>query len=98
MSPEGTDGLFVSILSDPGRIVTDMAPDKIEIVRLAAAHYRYEAHRHERAREQFGLTPTHFYQLVNQLLEDPDVAIAEPVIVARLRRQRDRRYRLKRAG
>lgn len=67
----------------------------VEIVRLAAAHYRFEAHRLQAARDRFGLGAVQFWQAVNRLLDDPAVAIAAPVEVNRLRRQRDRRYQLK---
>lgn len=75
-----------------------VAPEDVELIRLAGAHYRFEAHRLQAAWERFGLRPTPFYQRVNALLEDPDVALAEPVIVARLRRRRDRLAAVKRAG
>lgn len=74
------------------------SPTDLDIVRMAAAHYRYEANRIEAARDRFGLSAVHFWQRVATLIEDPTVAIAEPMIVARLRRQRDARLRLKRAG
>jgi hypothetical protein len=70
----------------------------LQIVRLAAAHYRYEANRLQVARDRFGLSGTQFYQRLNQLIEQPEIAIAEPVLVARLRRQRDRLQRIRKAG
>jgi hypothetical protein len=68
----------------------------LEIVRLAAAHYRYEGNRVEAARDRFALSQTAFWQTVARLLDDPEVAAAEPGRVARLRRVRDARLRLKR--
>ncbi|MBU7597036.1 DUF3263 domain-containing protein [Streptomyces sp. P38-E01] len=44
----------------------------------------------ERAvREQLGLSPTRYYQLLNALLDDPAAARHDPVTVNRLRRVRD---------
>ncbi|MEU5423585.1 DUF3263 domain-containing protein [Streptomyces sp. NPDC001407] len=46
----------------------------------------------ERAiREDLGLTPTRYYQLLNALLDDPAALAHDPVTVNRLRRLRDAR-------
>ncbi|MFD1660448.1 DUF3263 domain-containing protein [Streptomyces caeni] len=46
----------------------------------------------ERAvREQLGLAPIRYYQLLNALLDDPRALAHDPVTVNRLRRVRDSR-------
>ncbi|MGX1885604.1 DUF3263 domain-containing protein [Streptomyces sp. NPDC055287] len=46
----------------------------------------------ERAmREQLGISPTRYYQLLNALLDDPHALAHDPVTVNRLRRVRDAR-------
>ncbi|MFE9093116.1 DUF3263 domain-containing protein [Streptomyces sp. NPDC007264] len=46
----------------------------------------------ERAvREQLGLVPVRYYQLLNALLDDPRALAHDPVTVNRLRRVRDSR-------
>nr|WP_244905292.1 DUF3263 domain-containing protein [Streptomyces agglomeratus] len=46
----------------------------------------------ERAvREQLGISPTRYYQLLNALLDDPRAVALDPVTVNRLRRVRDAR-------
>jgi hypothetical protein len=46
----------------------------------------------ERAvREQLGLAPVRYYQLLNALLDDPRALAHDPVTVNRLRRVRDAR-------
>jgi hypothetical protein len=48
----------------------------------------------ERAiREQLGISPTRYYQLLNALLDDPRALAHDPVTVNRLRRIRDARRR-----
>ena len=48
----------------------------------------------ERAiRAQFGLSTTRYYQILNDLLDAPDAAAYDPLVVRRLRRLRDRRRR-----
>ncbi|WP_189131749.1 DUF3263 domain-containing protein [Wenjunlia tyrosinilytica] len=46
----------------------------------------------ERAiREQLGMSPTRYYQVLNALLDTPDALEHDPVTVNRLRRMRDAR-------
>jgi hypothetical protein len=40
---------------------------------------------------------TRYYQLLNALIDRPEAAEFDPVLVARLRRQRSRRYRIRSA-
>ncbi|MCM2577246.1 DUF3263 domain-containing protein [Streptomyces meridianus] len=48
----------------------------------------------ERAvREQLGMSPTRYYQLLNALLDDPLALAHDPVTVNRLRRLRETRRR-----
>lgn len=44
-------------------------------------------------REMLGISPTRYYQLLNTLLDSPAALAAEPALVHRLRRLRDRRMR-----
>lgn len=41
--------------------------------------------------EVFGLPVTRYYQLLNELIDKPEAAEFDPVLVTRLRRQRGRR-------
>jgi len=47
--------------------------------------------------EVFGITVTRYYQLLNELIDRPEAAEFDPVLVARLRRQRSRRQRMRSA-
>src|SRR3954462_13702492 len=49
-------------------------------------------------RERFGLSATRYYQVLNALLESPDAATYDPLVVRRLRRLRDRRRRARFEG
>jgi hypothetical protein len=48
--------------------------------------------------EIFCIPVTRYYQLLNELIDRPEAAEFDPVLVARLRRQRSRRQRLRAAG
>jgi Protein of unknown function (DUF3263) len=43
----------------------------------------------------FGMSPTRYYQVLNELIDQPAAAQFDPVLVARLRRRRDARGRLR---
>lgn len=49
-------------------------------------------------RERFDLSPTRYYQVVQELMDDPEAMEYDPLVVRRLRRQRDRRRRAKFEG
>lgn len=49
-------------------------------------------------RERFDLSPTRYYQLVQELMDAPEAMEYDPLVVRRLRRQRDRRRRAKFEG
>ena len=44
-------------------------------------------------RERFELSPTRYYEMLNELLEEPEAMEYDPLVVRRLRRLRDRRRR-----
>jgi hypothetical protein len=44
-------------------------------------------------RERFGLSPTRYYQLLNELLDRPEALEYDPMLVHRLRRLREARRR-----
>jgi len=49
-------------------------------------------------RERFELSPTRYYQVLQELLESNDAMAYDPLVVRRLRRLRDRRRRARFEG
>jgi hypothetical protein len=49
-------------------------------------------------RERFELSGTRYYQLLTDLLDDPEALAYDPLLVRRLRRARDRRRRARVEG
>jgi hypothetical protein len=49
-------------------------------------------------RERFDLSPTRYYQILNDLLDAPEALGYDPLVVRRLRRLRDRRRRARFEG
>lgn len=75
-----------------------MTPQQIEILGLEKRWYRTQAAKEGDIAEKLSLSAVRYYQLLNTLLDDPDALAAEPVLVKRLRRIRDSRAKLRRAG
>ncbi|MFP5325986.1 MAG: DUF3263 domain-containing protein [Acidimicrobiia bacterium] len=49
-------------------------------------------------RARFELSPTRYYQVLNELLDSADALAYDPLVVRRLRRHRDRRRRARYEG
>jgi len=49
-------------------------------------------------RARFQLSPTRYYQLLNEMLTDDEAVIYDPLVVRRLRRIRDQRRRARYEG
>jgi hypothetical protein len=49
-------------------------------------------------RERFELSPTRYYEILNELLESTEAAEYDPLVVRRLRRLRERRRRQRYEG
>lgn len=44
-------------------------------------------------RERFGVSGSRYYQLLNEVLDEPGITAYDPLVVKRLRRRRERRRR-----
>ncbi len=53
--------------------------------------WRFEGAKQQAIREQLHISPTRYYQVLNDLVDDPAALLAEPVVVRRLQRQRQSR-------
>ena len=63
------------------------------IIEFERGWWRHEGSKESAIREQFDLSPTRYYQVLNALI-DTDAALAfDPMLVKRLRRQRAERQR-----
>lgn len=55
--------------------------------------WRHPGSKEQAVREQFGVSPTRYYQLLNRLIEREDSLRHDPLLVKRLRRARAERLR-----
>lgn len=63
-----------------------------EILAFERQSWRYAGAKEQEIREFFGLTTTQYHQRLNQLLDSEAALAADPLLVKRLRRQRDARH------
>ena len=59
--------------------------------------WRFPGAKEREILEEFGLAATRYYQLLNELIDRPEAAEFDPALVARLRRQRVRRRKMRSA-
>jgi len=55
--------------------------------------WRHPGAKEQAIRDEFGVSPTRYYQMLNALLDTPGALAADPVTVGRLRRLRAARLR-----
>lgn len=58
------------------------------MLNLAGQRWNYAGNLEQRVRDEFGISLTRFWQLVNRLLDREDALAHDPVVVHRLRRIR----------
>ena len=59
--------------------------------------WKFEGSKEQAIRDEFGFSPTRYYQLLNGLLERPEALAFDPLTVKRLRRLRSDRRRQRNA-
>jgi hypothetical protein len=59
-----------------------------QILAFERQWWRHAGAKEQAIRHTFGLSPTRYYQQLNQLLDEPAALAHDPVLVARLRRLR----------
>jgi hypothetical protein len=59
--------------------------------------WKYAGGKEQAVREQFGLSPTRYYQVLNALIDRPEALAHDAMLVQRLRRQRQTRQRVRSA-
>ncbi|GGH43790.1 DUF3263 domain-containing protein [Microbacterium album] len=68
------------------------------ILAFEAEWRRHGGAKEEAIRARLGLTPARYYQLLGRLIDAPEAIAADPLLVGRLRRQRDARLAARRGG
>ncbi|MGY0232700.1 DUF3263 domain-containing protein [Longispora urticae] len=64
-----------------------------ELLDFEKRWWRFPGAKEQAIRDEFDLSGTRYYQLINELLDNPAALVHDPVLVGRLRRIRDTRRR-----
>ena len=72
-----------------------LTDDQKAMIDLAAGNYKYAGSLEDLVKERFGLSPTHYWQIMNRLLRTPEAAAYRPEAVRRLNARRRPQTRLK---
>ena len=70
----------------------------MRILAFERSWWRFPGAKEREILEVLGMPVTRYYQLLNALIDRPEAAEFDPVLVARLRRQRSRRHQIRTAG
>lgn len=69
----------------------------MRILAFERSWWRFPGAKEREIVESLGIPVTRYYQLLNELIDRPEAARFDPVLVARLRRRRLRRQRMRAA-
>jgi hypothetical protein len=69
----------------------------MRILAFERSWWRFPGAKEREILEVLGMPVTRYYQLLNELIDRPEAAEFDPMLVTRLRRQRGRRRRMRSA-
>jgi hypothetical protein len=77
--------------------VSSLTELEMRILALERSWWRTPGAKEREIQGTIGITPTRYYQLLNELIDQPAAAEFDPVLVARLRRRRTVRGKVRSA-
>jgi hypothetical protein len=75
--------------------MTALSERDMRILAFERSWWRLAGAKEREILEVFAMPVTRYYQLLNELIDRPEAAEFDPVLVIRLRRQRSRRQRIR---
>ena len=69
----------------------ELTDTETQILAFERQWWKYAGAKESAVREQFGMSMTRYYQVLNALIDRPEALAADPLLVRRLRRLRDQR-------
>lgn len=73
-----------------------LSAEEEKILALERQWWKYAGAKDQAIRDQLGMTSVAYYQTLNRLIDTEDALAHDPMLVKRLRRQRDARQRARR--
>ncbi|MEO7126350.1 MAG: DUF3263 domain-containing protein [Nakamurella sp.] len=65
----------------------------LDVLQFERQWWLYAGNKEQAIRDMFDLSPTRYYQVLNQVIDSPDALAVEPLLVRRLRRLRASRQK-----
>ena len=82
-----------SSLKEATETGTELGGRDIEILDFERSWWKHAGVKEQAIKDHFSMSATKYYQLLNDLLEDPAALAHDPILVKRLRRMRTYRQR-----
>jgi Protein of unknown function (DUF3263) len=76
-------------------LVASLSEQQMQILAFERSWWRSPGAKEREILEDLGMSPTRYYQLLNELIDTPAAAQFDPALVARLRRRRADRNKLR---
>ena len=83
--------------SMPDRPEEAVSERDARILEFERQWWKYAGAKEQAIRDLFDMSPTRYYQVLNQLIDSPGALAADPMLVKRLRRLRESRQRARSA-
>lgn len=81
----------------PGEPTEGLSRRDLEMLAFERQWWKYAGSKEKAIRELFTMSPTRYYQVLNQLIDSPEALRADPMLVKRLRKIRAERRRARAA-
>ncbi|MDQ3963485.1 MAG: DUF3263 domain-containing protein [Actinomycetota bacterium] len=73
--------------------MAELTDEEIQILDFERSWWKHAGVKEQAIKERFGMSATKYYQVLNELLENPDALAQDPILVKRLKRLRTYRQR-----
>lgn len=87
------DAANVATSSDAARAAAELSERDQQILSFERLWWKYAGAKEAAIREQFAMSATRYYQVLNALIDRPEALAFDPLLVKRLRRMRSARQR-----
>ena len=81
------------VIKDAADTGNELGSRDIDILDFERSWWKHAGVKEQAIKEHFSMSATKYYQLLNELLEDPAALAHDPILVKRLRRMRTYRQR-----
>lgn len=78
---------------DASTDASGLGEEERQILAFEQQWWKFEGSKEQAIRDEFGFSPTRYYQLLNGLIDRPEALAHDPLLVKRLRKRRAGRRR-----